>query len=124
MPRPADDYSGARIADFRKPRQLTQAGLAQRAFPSPGTIAKVEAGLTPGHANHRAARVAQAHRRARRTEVIMAAAAVATDGTRVDTGVIERLAEALPGYEPPPPAASSQHWPAQPPLPARSGRIP
>ncbi|WP_326594966.1 helix-turn-helix domain-containing protein [Streptomyces sp. NBC_01803] len=47
MPHPADDHTGARIADHRKLRQLTQAGLAQRAFLSRGTIAKVEAGLTP-----------------------------------------------------------------------------
>ncbi len=43
----ADDHIGARIADFRKLRQLTQSGLAQRAYLSRGTIAKVEAGLTP-----------------------------------------------------------------------------
>ncbi|WEB40753.1 helix-turn-helix domain-containing protein [Streptomyces yunnanensis] len=42
-----DDHIGARIADHRKLRQLTQAGLAQRAYVSRGTIAKVEAGLTP-----------------------------------------------------------------------------
>jgi transcriptional regulator with XRE-family HTH domain len=47
VPHPADEHTGARIADYRKLRQLTQAGLAQRAFLSRGTIAKVEAGLTP-----------------------------------------------------------------------------
>ncbi|WP_052852386.1 helix-turn-helix domain-containing protein [Streptomyces avicenniae] len=47
MPLPADDHTGARIADYRKLRQLTQAGLAQRAFVSRGTIAKIEAGLSP-----------------------------------------------------------------------------
>ncbi|MFC5724457.1 helix-turn-helix domain-containing protein [Streptomyces gamaensis] len=43
----ADDHIGARIADYRKLRQLTQTGLAQRAYVARGTIAKVEAGLTP-----------------------------------------------------------------------------
>ncbi|ONK15499.1 helix-turn-helix transcriptional regulator [Streptomyces sp. MP131-18] len=47
MRRPADDHTGARIADYRKLRHLTQAGLAQRAFVSRGTIAKIEAGLSP-----------------------------------------------------------------------------
>ncbi|MEV0277740.1 helix-turn-helix transcriptional regulator [Streptomyces sp. NPDC050610] len=47
MSRPDDDHIGARIADYRKLRHLTQLGLAQRAFVSRGTIAKVEAGLTP-----------------------------------------------------------------------------
>ncbi|MFE7132278.1 helix-turn-helix domain-containing protein [Streptomyces sp. NPDC057638] len=47
MPHSSDDHIGARIADFRKLRQLTQSGLAQRAFLSRGTIAKVEAGLSP-----------------------------------------------------------------------------
>ncbi|KOG46246.1 transcriptional regulator, partial [Streptomyces varsoviensis] len=47
MSRPDDDHIGARIADYRKLRHLTQLGLAQRAFISRGTIAKVEAGLTP-----------------------------------------------------------------------------
>ncbi|MFR9723418.1 helix-turn-helix domain-containing protein [Streptomyces sp. MS19] len=42
-----DEHTGARIADYRKLRQLTQAGLAQRAFVSRGTIAKIEAGLSP-----------------------------------------------------------------------------
>lgn len=42
-----DDHIGARIAGYRKLRQLTQTGLAQRAFVARGTIAKVEAGLTP-----------------------------------------------------------------------------
>lgn len=42
-----DEHIGARIADYRKLRQLTQIGLAQRAFVSRGTIAKVEAGLSP-----------------------------------------------------------------------------
>ncbi|MFI9723440.1 helix-turn-helix domain-containing protein [Streptomyces sp. NPDC052396] len=43
----AEDHIGARIADYRKLRQLTQTGLAQRAYVARGTIAKVEAGLTP-----------------------------------------------------------------------------
>jgi XRE family transcriptional regulator, fatty acid utilization regulator len=43
----SDDHIGARIADYRKLRQLTQTGLAQRAYVSRGTIAKIEAGLTP-----------------------------------------------------------------------------
>ncbi|MFE0189077.1 helix-turn-helix domain-containing protein [Streptomyces sp. NPDC058989] len=47
MPHHADDHIGARIADYRKLRHLTQTGLAQRAFVSRGSIAKVEAGLTP-----------------------------------------------------------------------------
>ncbi|MEU9333863.1 helix-turn-helix transcriptional regulator [Streptomyces sp. NPDC048290] len=47
MPQHTDDHIGARIADYRKLRQLTQTGLAQRAFVSRGTIAKIEAGLTP-----------------------------------------------------------------------------
>ncbi|MFJ4689160.1 helix-turn-helix domain-containing protein [Streptomyces sp. NPDC091377] len=47
MPQHTDDHIGARIADYRKLRHLTQTGLAQRAFVSRGTIAKVEAGLTP-----------------------------------------------------------------------------
>ncbi|RKN45824.1 helix-turn-helix domain-containing protein [Streptomyces hoynatensis] len=47
MPHHADDHTGARIADYRKLRHLTQAGLAQRAFVSRGTIAKIEAGLSP-----------------------------------------------------------------------------
>ncbi|MGW8381100.1 helix-turn-helix transcriptional regulator [Streptomyces sp. ODS28] len=47
MVHPADEHTGARIADYRKLRQLTQVGLAQRAFVSRGTIAKIEAGLTP-----------------------------------------------------------------------------
>lgn len=47
MPHPADEHTGARIAFYRKLRHLTQAGLAQRAFVSRGTIAKVEAGLSP-----------------------------------------------------------------------------
>ncbi|WP_329559309.1 helix-turn-helix domain-containing protein [Streptomyces uncialis] len=47
MPHHTDDHIGARIADYRKLRQLTQTGLAQRAFVARGTIAKVEAGLTP-----------------------------------------------------------------------------
>ncbi|MFI1013494.1 helix-turn-helix domain-containing protein [Streptomyces sp. NPDC020965] len=47
MPHHDDDHIGARIADHRKLRQLTQTGLAQRAFVSRGTIAKVEAGLSP-----------------------------------------------------------------------------
>lgn len=47
MPHHSDDHIGARIADYRKLRQLTQTGLAQRAFVSRGTVAKIEAGLTP-----------------------------------------------------------------------------
>ncbi|WP_049569733.1 helix-turn-helix domain-containing protein [Streptomyces sp. SBT349] len=47
MPHPADEHTGARIADYRKIRHLTQDGLAQRAFLSRGTIAKVEAGINP-----------------------------------------------------------------------------
>jgi XRE family transcriptional regulator, fatty acid utilization regulator len=47
MPELSDDHTGARIADYRKLSQLTQHGLAQRAFVSRGTIAKVEAGLVP-----------------------------------------------------------------------------
>ncbi|GAU66525.1 transcriptional regulator [Streptomyces sp. NBRC 110611] len=47
MPHHTDDHIGARIADYRKLRHLTQNGLAQRAFVSRGTIAKVEAGLSP-----------------------------------------------------------------------------
>ncbi|ARQ67551.1 helix-turn-helix domain-containing protein [Streptomyces marincola] len=43
----AGDHTGARIADYRKLRHLTQAGLAQRAFVSRSTIAKIEAGLSP-----------------------------------------------------------------------------
>ncbi|WTW93466.1 helix-turn-helix domain-containing protein [Streptomycetaceae bacterium NBC_01309] len=50
MSHPSDDHIGARIADYRKLRHLTQTGLAQRAFVSRGTIAKVEAGLTPATA--------------------------------------------------------------------------
>ncbi|GLF98755.1 helix-turn-helix domain-containing protein [Streptomyces yaizuensis] len=47
MPHPQDDHIGARIADYRKLRHLTQAGLAQRASISRGTVAKIEAGLSP-----------------------------------------------------------------------------
>ncbi|ARQ71120.1 helix-turn-helix domain-containing protein [Streptomyces marincola] len=43
----SDEHTGARIADYRKLRRLTQDGLAQRAFVSRGMIAKVEAGLSP-----------------------------------------------------------------------------
>ncbi|MFD7547208.1 helix-turn-helix domain-containing protein [Streptomyces sp. NPDC059816] len=47
MSHPTDGHIGARIADYRKLRHLTQTGLAQRAFVSRGTIAKGEAGLSP-----------------------------------------------------------------------------
>ncbi|WP_461031810.1 helix-turn-helix domain-containing protein [Streptomyces mayteni] len=47
MPHAADDHTGARIADYRKLRHLTQVGLAQRAFVARSTIAKIEAGLSP-----------------------------------------------------------------------------
>lgn len=50
MAHPVDEHIGARIADYRKLRHLTQTGLAQRAFVSRGTIAKIEAGLTPATA--------------------------------------------------------------------------
>ncbi|WP_052847367.1 helix-turn-helix transcriptional regulator [Streptomyces avicenniae] len=45
MPHSADEHTGARIADYRKLRGLTQQALAARAFANRGTIAKVEAGL-------------------------------------------------------------------------------
>lgn len=47
MPDSSDNHTGARIGDYRKLRHLTQHGLAQRAHLGRGTIAKVEAGLTP-----------------------------------------------------------------------------
>lgn len=47
MPHPADDHTGARIADYRKLRQMTQTTLAERAFLSRSCIAKVERGLAP-----------------------------------------------------------------------------
>lgn len=47
MPHPGDEHTGARIADYRKLRQLTQTALAQRAYLSRGCIAKVERGLSP-----------------------------------------------------------------------------
>ncbi|RBM20201.1 helix-turn-helix domain-containing protein [Streptomyces sp. PT12] len=47
MPHGPEDHTGARVADYRKLRHLTQDGLAQRAFVSRGMIAKVEAGLSP-----------------------------------------------------------------------------
>ncbi|ANW21301.1 helix-turn-helix domain-containing protein [Streptomyces clavuligerus] len=47
MPHSQDDHIGARIADYRKLRHLTQAGLAQRAGVSRTTVAKIEAGLSP-----------------------------------------------------------------------------
>lgn len=47
MPYGPEDHTGARIADYRKLRHLTQDGLAQRAFVSRGMVAKVEAGLVP-----------------------------------------------------------------------------
>ncbi|WP_267242809.1 helix-turn-helix domain-containing protein [Streptomyces sp. PR69] len=47
MAHPADEHTGARIADYRKLRQLTQTALAERAFLSRSCIAKVESGLAP-----------------------------------------------------------------------------
>ncbi|MFH8367700.1 helix-turn-helix domain-containing protein [Streptomyces sp. NPDC018031] len=47
MPLSIGEHIGARIADYRKLRQLTQSALAQRAFLSRGCIAKVERGLAP-----------------------------------------------------------------------------
>ncbi|MFC0602020.1 helix-turn-helix domain-containing protein [Streptomyces palmae] len=47
MPQGTEEHIGARIADYRKLRQLTQTALAQRAFLSRGCIAKVERGLAP-----------------------------------------------------------------------------
>ncbi|MFF4478827.1 helix-turn-helix domain-containing protein [Streptomyces sp. NPDC001520] len=47
MPQSIEEHTGARIADYRKLRQLTQTALAQRSFLSRGTIAKVERGLAP-----------------------------------------------------------------------------
>ncbi|MBL1102094.1 helix-turn-helix domain-containing protein [Streptomyces coffeae] len=47
MPQSIEEHTGARIADYRKLRQLTQTALAQRAFLARSTIAKVERGLAP-----------------------------------------------------------------------------
>jgi XRE family transcriptional regulator, fatty acid utilization regulator len=47
MPEGIEEHTGARIADYRKLRQLTQTALAQRAFLSRSCIAKVENGLSP-----------------------------------------------------------------------------
>ncbi|MFE4913575.1 helix-turn-helix domain-containing protein [Streptomyces sp. NPDC056652] len=47
MPQGNEEHTGTRIADYRKLRQMTQTALAQRAFLSRGTLAKVEAGLSP-----------------------------------------------------------------------------
>lgn len=47
MRHPADDHTGARIADYRKLRHLTQEALAQRAYLSRSCIAEVERGLAP-----------------------------------------------------------------------------
>ncbi|QKV93664.1 helix-turn-helix transcriptional regulator [Streptomyces sp. NA02950] len=47
MPQSNEEHIGARIADYRKLRQLTQTALAQRAFLARSTIAKVERGLAP-----------------------------------------------------------------------------
>lgn len=44
MPAGADDHTGARIAQYRKLRGLTQRGLAQRANVAYGTLTKVESG--------------------------------------------------------------------------------
>lgn len=44
MPAEADDDTGARIAQYRKLRGLTQRGLAQRANVAYGTLTKVESG--------------------------------------------------------------------------------
>lgn len=44
MPAEADDHTGARIAQYRKLRGLTQRGLAQRANVAYGTLTKVESG--------------------------------------------------------------------------------
>jgi transcriptional regulator with XRE-family HTH domain len=47
MAYPPDEHTGARIADYRKLRRLTQDGLAQRAYVSRTMIARVESGLVP-----------------------------------------------------------------------------
>ncbi|MEV7287172.1 helix-turn-helix transcriptional regulator [Streptomyces sp. NPDC093252] len=47
MSQRADQHIGARIADYRKIRHMTQASLAQRAYVSHSSLAKVEAGLVP-----------------------------------------------------------------------------
>ncbi|MFW6695398.1 helix-turn-helix domain-containing protein [Streptomyces sp. MAR4 CNX-425] len=47
MRHPADDHIGARIADYRKIRHLTQQALAQQAHLSRGYLARVESGLQP-----------------------------------------------------------------------------
>jgi transcriptional regulator with XRE-family HTH domain len=47
MSHPADDHIGARIADYRKLRHMTQQALAQQAHISRAYLARVEAGLQP-----------------------------------------------------------------------------
>jgi XRE family transcriptional regulator, fatty acid utilization regulator len=47
MPQSNEEHTGARIADYRKLRQMTQTALAQRSFLARSTIVKVEAGLSP-----------------------------------------------------------------------------
>lgn len=47
MSHPADDHIGARIADYRKLRHLTQQALAQQAHLSRAYLARVEAGISP-----------------------------------------------------------------------------
>lgn len=47
MARPSGEHVGARIADYRKLRHLTQVGLAQRAHVSPSHISKIEKGFSP-----------------------------------------------------------------------------
>ncbi|MDH6700828.1 helix-turn-helix transcriptional regulator [Streptomyces sp. MAA16] len=50
MPQSHEEHAGARIADYRKLRQMSQTALAQRAFLARSTVAKVEAGLCPASA--------------------------------------------------------------------------
>ncbi|MFF5569034.1 helix-turn-helix domain-containing protein [Streptomyces sp. NPDC012623] len=47
MAHSSQEHTGARIADYRKLRQMSQTALARDAFLSRSTIAKVEAGLSP-----------------------------------------------------------------------------
>ncbi|MFD8461183.1 helix-turn-helix domain-containing protein [Streptomyces antimycoticus] len=47
MPDPTGEHIGARIADYRKLRHMTQMSLARRAYVSRSSIATVEAGLAP-----------------------------------------------------------------------------
>ncbi|WP_059006444.1 hypothetical protein [Streptomyces specialis] len=66
---------------------------------------RLELRLSPGQltdliAQGRAARAAQAAQARRDARVIEAAADVAVRDTCVDTGVLARIAEALPRYEP------------------------